>query len=91
MSGAVTVHAEDTVAYLPQVIPLQERLMNIPELSNVDGTAPKLLQIARSTPGLIASLVGHKTKGHVLANIALANKQPLTEQELRSAVTTLAL
>ena len=65
--------------------------MNIPELSNVDGTAPKLLQIARSTPGLIASLVGHKTKGHVLANIALANKQPLTEQELRSAVTTLAL
>lgn len=66
-------------------------MASVPELSNVDGTAPKLLQIARSTPGLIASLVGHKTKEHVLANIALSNRQPLTEQELLSAVTTLAL
>ena len=66
-------------------------MTSVPELSNVDGTAPKLLQIARSTPGLIASLVGHKTKEHVLANIALSNRQPLTEQELLSAVTTLAL
>lgn len=68
---------------------LQAKLSEAAELGDIEGIAPKLLQIARSTPGLIASLVGHKTKEHVLTNIALSNKQPLGKQEFLSAVTHL--
>ena len=68
---------------------LQSKLDGVPELSHIQGTAPKLLQVARSTPGLIASLVGHKSKQHVLANVMLSNIQPLTEQEFYSVAAAL--
>ena len=64
--------------------------MGIPELKSVEGGGPKLLQMARSTPGLIASLVGHKTKEHVVANVALSSVQPLSHEDLLSAMTGLA-
>lgn len=64
--------------------------MSIPELESVEGAGPKLLQMARSTPGLIASLVGHKIKEHVVANVALSNVQPLSHEDFLSAMTGLA-
>lgn len=36
------------------------------------GEAPRLLQLARSTPGILTALVGHKTAPHVDQNCALA-------------------
>lgn len=61
------------------------------ELSNIVGTGPKLLQIARSTPGLVAALVGHKSKQHVMANVALSNIQPLTPQQFESVMEALSM
>ena len=69
---------------------LQSKLETVPELQNVSGMAAKLLQIARSTPGIVATLVGHKSKIHVLANIALSNIQPLTKAEFSSVMAALA-
>lgn len=61
--------------------------MGIAELEGIDGAGPRLLQIARSTPGLISTLVGHKSQEHVLANIALSSKQPLTQPELAAVMS----
>ncbi len=69
---------------------LQSKLDVIPELSNVKGMGPKLIQIARSTPGIVATLVGHKSKPHVLANVALSNIQPLTPQQFNLVMAALA-
>lgn len=68
---------------------LQRKLNAAPELSNVIGTGPKLVQIARSTPGLVATLVGHKSKQNVLANVALSDVQPLTPQQFKSVMSLL--
>ena len=65
---------------------IQAKLETLPELSNIQGMGPKLLQIARSTPGIVATLVGHKSKTHVLANTALSNVQPLTPAQFKSVV-----
>lgn len=68
---------------------LQRKLNAAPELSSVMGTGPKLVQIARSVPGLVATLVGHKSKQNVLANVALSDVQPLTLQQFKSVVSQL--
>ncbi|DBB14762.1 TPA: hypothetical protein ACH3X3_004374 [Trebouxia sp. C0006] len=77
-------------AALLQNAALQSKLDVIPELSNVKGMGPKLIQIARSTPGIVATLVGHKSKPHVLANVALSNIQPLTPQQFNLVMAALA-
>lgn len=78
-------------ASLLQHAALESKLNAVPELSNVVGTGPKLVQIARSTPGLVATLVGHKSKEHVLANVALSNIQPLTPQQFESVMRLLSV
>lgn len=70
---------------------VQSKLNAPPELSNVVGNGPKLVQIARSTPGVVATLVGHKSKQNVLANTALSNIQPLTPQQFKSVMVSLTL
>jgi predicted aldo/keto reductase-like oxidoreductase len=40
------------------------------------------LQFARSMPGMTTSLVGMKSKNHVLENLELAKVAPLTQDEL---------
>ena len=70
---------------------MQSKLNAVPELSNVVGTGPKLVQIARSIPGLVATLVGHKSKQNVLANTALSNIQPLTPQQFKSVMVSLTV
>lgn len=69
---------------------LQSKLNALPELSNVQGMGPKRIQIARSTSGIIATLVGHKSEPHVLANAALSNIQPLTLQQFHLVLAALA-
>ena len=51
--------------------------------------APKLLQIARSTPGLLATLVGMKEPAHVEADVALINMPPLTPEAFATVVERL--
>lgn len=43
-----------------------------PTCRRTQGTGPRLLHLARSTPGLLASLVGHKSPTNVEANGALS-------------------
>ncbi len=59
-------------------------------MGNIHGMGPKLIQIARSTPGIVATLVGHKFKPHVLANVALSDIQPLTPQQFHLVVAALS-
>ena len=70
---------------------MQAQLDALPELSNIQGMGSKLLQIARSTPGIVATLVGHKSKEHVLANTALSNIQPLTPAQFNSVMAAITL
>ena len=63
----------------------QSKLREIPELSNVKGDGAKLLQLARSTPYVACTLVGHKTSENVNLNLDLSQVIP----ECRLAVTAL--
>jgi aryl-alcohol dehydrogenase-like predicted oxidoreductase len=57
---------------------LEAALEGAVELSGVGGgTGPRLVQLARSAPGVATALVGHKTPGHVEANLALTKVAPL--------------
>ena len=73
-------------------IPLfQGRLLkaNIPDYSGLTDTIPKLLQIIRSSPAVIAPLVGHKRAEHVVENLAITDHPPLGDNEFREAVSAL--
>lgn len=66
---------------------MQSKLNAAAELGNIANTGPKL--VARSTPGIIATLVGQKSKQHVMANLALSDKQPLTPGMFESLMAAL--
>ena len=66
-------------------------LAAVPALQQVQGTAPRLLQLARSTPGLLATLVGHKAPEHVQQNCALSKEAPLSEEDFRAAAAALGI
>ncbi len=53
---------------------------NPPELTGLDSTALINLQIIRSTPGVLAPMVGQKDPEHVKENVRLA-RQPLLDEE----------
>lgn len=63
---------------------LAEAAAAAPHLRDIEGAGPRLLQLARSTPGLLASLVGHKSPTNVEANGALSKVAPLSEAEFRA-------
>ncbi|KAK9814130.1 hypothetical protein WJX72_001053 [[Myrmecia] bisecta] len=63
---------------------LLAKLDQVEELKNVQGQATKLLQFARSTPGVLAVMVGHKRAKHMEANVALARLPPLTKEQFLS-------
>eukprot|EP00877_Chromochloris_zofingiensis_P007465 jgi/Chrzof1/2972/Cz12g06160.t1 len=54
-------------------------------LRNITTTSGKLLHYARSTPGVAAALVGHKTQEHVRSNLQLS-KVPRMSKKLFKAV-----
>ena len=49
----------------------------------LSSTSAKLLQLARSTPGVMAALVGHKTREHVESNVKVSFTSALTDEEFR--------
>lgn len=73
-------------------IPLfQGRLMEaqIPDYDGVSDPVGKLIQIVRSSPSVIAPLIGQKKAEHVEQNLKVANVPPLCGEEFKEAVKAL--
>jgi aryl-alcohol dehydrogenase-like predicted oxidoreductase len=73
-------------------IPLfQGRLLRgqLPNYGNVTDPVSKLVQIIRSSPSVIAPLIGQKKPEHVEENLKAANVPPLSEEEFSEAVRIL--
>ncbi|MDP8886304.1 MAG: aldo/keto reductase [Thermoproteota archaeon] len=69
----------------------QGRLLSsqIPNYGNVTDPVAKLLQIIRSSPSVIAPLIGQKKPEHVEENLKVANMPPLSEDEFQQAIRIL--
>ena len=73
-------------------VPLfQSRLLNtnIPDFLGITDQVTKIVQIVRSTPNIIAPIIGHKKPEHVHENLKIANLPPLTAPEFNEAVRIL--
>ena len=73
-------------------IPLfQSRLLRakIPDYMGLDDQVAKLVQIIRSSPSVIAPLIGYKKPEHIEQNLKIANIPPLNEQEFKDAIKLL--
>jgi len=73
-------------------IPLfQSRLLRakIPDYMGLDDQVAKLVQIIRSSPSVIAPLIGYKKPEHIEQNLKVANIPPLNEQEFKDAIKLL--
>ena len=73
-------------------IPLfQSRLLGakIPDYMGLNDQVEKLVQIIRSSPSVIAPLIGYKKPGHVEQDIKIANIPPLNEKEFTEAISIL--
>ena len=69
----------------------QGRLLSsqIPNYGNVTDPVAKLLQIIRSSPSVIAPLIGQKRPEHVEENLKTANMPPLSDEEFKQAIRIL--
>jgi aryl-alcohol dehydrogenase-like predicted oxidoreductase len=73
-------------------IPLfQGRLLGakIPDYMGLNDQVAKLVQIIRSSPSVIAPLIGYKKQEHVEQNLRIANVPPLSDNEFRDVVRAL--
>jgi aryl-alcohol dehydrogenase-like predicted oxidoreductase len=73
-------------------IPLfQGRLLGaqIPDYGGMSDPVGKLVQIVRSSPSVIAPLIGQKKAEHVEENMKVANVPPLSAEEFKQAVKVL--
>lgn len=73
-------------------VPLfQSRLLgtNIPDFLGITDQLTKVVQIVRSTPNIVAPIIGHKKPEHVIQNLRIANLPPLTTSEFNEAVRIL--
>ena len=73
-------------------IPLfQGRLLRsqIPDYGGITDPIAKLVQIIRSSPSVIAPLIGQKKAEHVEENLKTANMPPLSEEEFKQAIRIL--
>ena len=73
-------------------IPLfQGRLLRsqIPDYGGISDPVAKLVQIIRSSPSVIAPLIGQKKAEHVEENLKTANMPPLSEEEVKQAIRIL--
>jgi aryl-alcohol dehydrogenase-like predicted oxidoreductase len=73
-------------------IPLfQGRLLRsqIPDYGGISDPIAKLVQIIRSSPSVIAPLIGQKKAEHVEENLKTANMPPLSEEEFKKAIRIL--
>ena len=73
-------------------IPLfQSRLLKaqIPDYMGLTDQVAKLVQVIRSSPSVIAPLMGYKKPEHVEQDLKIANIPPLNDEEFRDVVQTL--
>ena len=73
-------------------VPLfQSRLLrtNVPDYLGITDQITKLLQIIRSTPHVLAPIIGQKRPEHVRENMNISKFPPLTTSEFREAVEIL--
>ncbi|MFL6495047.1 MAG: aldo/keto reductase [Nitrososphaera sp.] len=61
----------------------------VPNYGNVTDPVAKLLQIIRSSPSVVAPLIGQKKQEHVEENLKIANISPLSEFEFKQAIQVL--
>jgi aryl-alcohol dehydrogenase-like predicted oxidoreductase len=68
---------------------MQGRLLapgTIPEFADISQPSLRCLQFIRSTPGVLAPLVGQKTQSHVDQNLQIMKIPPLSAQEFSDLV-----
>lgn len=73
-------------------IPLfQGRLLQaqIPDYAGLTDRVAKLLQIVRSSPSVVAPLIGQKKPEHVEENLKIASVSPLSKEEFKQVVDSL--
>ncbi len=73
-------------------IPLfQSRLLGakIPDYMGLTDQVAKLVQVIRSSPSIIAPLIGYKKPEHVEQNLKIANVPPLDNKEFKEVIGTL--
>jgi aryl-alcohol dehydrogenase-like predicted oxidoreductase len=73
-------------------IPLfQGRLLRaqIPDYAGIADPVTKLVQIMRSSPAVVAPLIGQKSAEHVRENLKVADVAPLSRKEFEQAVSAL--
>ncbi|KKN06800.1 hypothetical protein LCGC14_1073520 [marine sediment metagenome] len=71
---------------------MQARLLEpgvIPEFGGLKKPSHRALQFVRSTPGIIAPVVGHKANSHVEENMELVKTPPLSKEEFSRLVQRL--
>ncbi len=70
---------------------LQSRLLRvkIPDYMGISDQVTKLIQIVRSSPSVIAPLVGYKRPEHIEHNLKIANIPPLSEPDFVNVVQDL--
>jgi predicted aldo/keto reductase-like oxidoreductase len=61
----------------------------IPEFGGLAKPAHRALQFVRSTPGIIAPLVGQKLINHVNENLELVKTSPLSNEEFTELIKKL--
>ena len=62
----------------------------IPEFGNLQKPSHRALQFVRSTPGILAPLVGQKTTNHVDENLELVKIDPLSNTEFTELIKKLS-
>jgi aryl-alcohol dehydrogenase-like predicted oxidoreductase len=73
-------------------IPLfQSRLLKakIPDYMGLTDQVAKLIQVIRSSPSIIAPLIGYKKPEHVEQNLKIANVPPLDDEEFKEVIQML--
>jgi hypothetical protein len=73
-------------------IPLfQSRLLQakIPDYMGLTDQVAKLVQIIRSSPSVIAPLIGYKKPQHIEQNLKISNVPPLNDKEFNEAIQIL--
>jgi len=82
---------ENKIGVFSSVPLMQGRLLApgvIPEFVDLKPSL-RALQFIRSTPGILAPLVGHKTESHVIENLEIVKNPPLNEDEFKNTVKKL--
>jgi len=73
-------------------IPLfQSRLLKaqLPDYMGLTDQVAKLVQVIRSSPSVIASLIGYKKPQHIEQDLKISNIPPLNDEEFKKVIDTL--